>query len=105
MPVLFAACFGLGVGAAGPVFYSAAADLFQGRHFGSILGTITLGFSLGGAIGPPLAGFIHDKTHSYFFAFFIILGALISAAVLMWLIAPRKIAPVPARAAQHDGAI
>lgn len=101
MPVLFAACFGLGVGAAGAVFYSAAADLFQGRHFGSILGTITLGFSLGGAIGPPLAGFIHDKTNSYFFAFFLILGSLISAAVLMWLIAPRKITPVPARAAQH----
>jgi sugar phosphate permease len=101
MPVLFAVCFGLGVGAAGPVFYSAAADLFQGRHFGSILGTITLGFSLGGAIGPALAGFIHDKTNSYFFAFFIILGSLISAAVLMWLIAPRKITPVPARAVQH----
>jgi sugar phosphate permease len=101
MPVLFAVCFGLGVGAAGPVFFSAAADLFQGRHFGSILGTITLGFSLGGAIGPSLAGFIHDKTNSYFFAFFIILGSLISAALLMWLIAPRKIAPVPARAAQH----
>jgi len=83
------------------VFFSAAADLFQGRHFGSILGTITLGFSLGGAIGPTLAGYIYDKTNSYFFAFFIILGSLISAAVLMWLIAPRKTTPVPARAAQH----
>jgi sugar phosphate permease len=101
MPVLFAVCFGLGVGTAGPVFYSAAADLFHGRHFGSILGTITLGFSLGGAIGPPLAGFIHDKTHSYFFAFFIILGSLLASALLMWLVAPRKITPVPARAAHH----
>jgi sugar phosphate permease len=101
MPVLFAVCFGLGVGAAGPVFYSAAADLFQGAHFGSILGTITLGFSLGGAIGPPLAGFIHDKTNSYFFAFFIILGSLISAAALMWLTAPRKVTPVRATPSQH----
>jgi MFS family permease len=101
IPLLFAVCFGLGIGAAGSVFYSAAADLFQGRHFGSILGTITLGFSLGGAIGPSLAGFIHDKTNSYFLAFFIILGSLIAAAVLMWLVAPRKVAPVPAKAAQH----
>lgn len=101
MPMLFAVCFGLGVGAAGPVFYSAAADLFQGRHFGVILGTITFGFSIGGAIGPPLAGFIHDKTGSYFPAFFIILGSLVAAAVLMWLVAPRKVAPVLARAAQH----
>jgi MFS family permease len=101
MPVLFAVFFGLGIGAAGPVFYSAAADLFQGRHFGSILGTITLGFSLGGAIGPPLAGFIHDKTNSYFFAFLIILGSLVSAAVLMWLVAPRKTIPVLARVSRR----
>jgi sugar phosphate permease len=101
MPILFSVCFGLGVGAAGPVFYSAAADLFHGRHFGSILGTITLGFSVGGAVGPPLAGFIHDKTHSYSFAFFLILGALLASALLMWLVAPRKITPVPARAAHH----
>jgi len=60
-----------------------------------------LGFSLGGATGPPLAGFIHDTTNSYFFAFCIILGSLISAAVLMWLIAPRKVTPVPGRAAWH----
>ncbi len=98
MPILFAACFGLAVGVAGPVFYSAAADLFQGNHFGSILGTITLGFSIGGAIGPPLAGFIHDKTNSYFFAFLIMLLSLITAAVLMWVTAPGKLAPVPTKA-------
>ena len=96
MSLLFAVCFGLGVGAAGPVFFATAADLFQGRHFGSILGTITLGFALGGAVAPWLAGLIHDKTNSYFIAFFIILGSLIASAVLMWLIAPSKIRP-----AQH----
>jgi len=101
MPLLFAVCFGLGVGAAGPVFYSTAADLFQGRNFGSILGTITFGFSIAGATGPPLAGFIHDKTNSYFPAFCLILGSLIAAAVLMWLIAPGKITSVPATTAQH----
>jgi sugar phosphate permease len=100
-PLLFAICFGLGLGAAGPVFYSAAADLFHGKHFGSILGTITTGFALGGAIAPWLAGFIHEKTNSYFLAFFILLGSLIASAVLMWLIAPSKIRPVPLRQAQH----
>jgi predicted MFS family arabinose efflux permease len=83
------------------VFYSTAADLFQGRHFGSILGTITLGFSIAGATGPPLAGFIHDKTNSYFPAFFLILGSLIAAAVLMWLIAPGKITSAQAITAQR----
>jgi MFS family permease len=101
MPLLFAVCFGLGVGAAGPVFFTTAADLFQGRHFGSILGTIALGFSLGGAIAPWLAGFLHDITNSYFLTFFILLGSLITSAVLMWLTAPGKIRPIPFRQAQH----
>jgi len=91
----------LGIGAAGPVFYAVVADLFQGRHFGSIQGTVVLGFSLGGAIAPWLAGFLHDKTNSYFLTFFILMGSLIASAVLMWLIAPGKIRAVPSRPAQH----
>jgi len=101
MPLLFAVCLGLGIGAAGPVFYATVADLFQGRHFGSILGTITTGFALGGATAPWLAGYLHDITKSYFLAFFILLGSLIASAVLMWLVAPGKIRPVPATLAQR----
>jgi sugar phosphate permease len=101
MPLLFAVCFGLGIGAAGPVFFTTVADLFQGRHFGSILGIIVLGFALGGAIAPWLAGFLHDITNSYFLTFFILLGSLITSAVLMWLIAPDKIRPVSTRLTQH----
>lgn len=93
MPALFAACFGLGMGPLGPVLFATTADLFQGRHFGSILGTVIIGFSLGGAISPWLAGFLHDVTNSYLPSFFIILGSSIATAVLMWLIAPSKIRP------------
>lgn len=95
MPFLFAASFGLGIGATAPVFYTTVADLFHGKHFGSIQGTVVLGFSLGGAISPWLAGFLHDKTDSYFVTFLIVLGALVASAVAMWLIAPRKVRPVP----------
>lgn len=102
MPILFAVCFGLGLGPVGPVFFATAADLFQGRRFGSIFGAVIMGFSLGGAIAPWLAGFLHDITNSYFLTFFIISGSLIAAAALMWLIAPSKIRPVPARQAQHQ---
>ena len=98
MPILFAVCFGLGLGPTGPVLFATAADLFQGRHFGSILGTIVIGFSLGGAIAPWLAGFLHDITNSYFPTFFIMLGSLVATAVLMWLIALGKIRPVPRQA-------
>jgi len=94
MPFLFAIGFGLGVGAAVPVFFTTVADLFQGRSFGSIQGTVVLGFSLGGAIAPWLAGFLHDRMGSYFATFLILLGSLIASVVLMWLVAPRKIRPV-----------
>lgn len=94
---LYAVFFGLGIGTAAPVFFTTVADLFQGRHFGSIQGAVVLGFSLGGAIAPWLAGFLHDKTGSYFSTFLILLGSVLISILLMWLVAPRKIWPVPSQ--------
>ena len=94
---LHAVLFGLGIGTAAPVFFTTVADLFQGRHFGSIQGAVVLGFSLGGAIAPWLAGFLHDKTGTYFSTFLILLGSLLISLLLMWLVAPRKIRPVPSQ--------
>ncbi len=91
---LYAVFFGLGIGTAAPVFYTTVADLFQGKHFGSIQGAVVLGFSLGGAIAPWLAGFLHDRTGSYFSTFLILLSSLLICLLLMWLVAPRKIRPV-----------
>jgi len=91
---LYAVLFGLGIGTAAPVFFTTVADLFQGRHFGSIQGAVVLGFSLGGAIAPWLAGFLHDRTGSYFSTFLILLGSLLISLLLMLLVAPRKIRPV-----------
>jgi MFS family permease len=93
----YAVFFGLGIGTAAPVFFTTVADLFQGRHFGSIQGGVVLGFSLGGAIAPWLAGFLHDKTGSYFSTFLILLGSLLISLVLMRLVAPRKIRSVPSQ--------
>jgi len=97
MPFLFAGCFGLAFGPTIPVLLTTVADLFQGRHFGSIQGTIMVGLSLGGAISPWLAGFLHDKTGSYFVTFFLLVASLLVPAVLMWLLAPRKVRPVPGK--------
>jgi len=88
-------CFGLGLGTMTPVFYATVADLFQGKYLGAIQGVITLGFALGGAVSPWLAGFLYDRTASYFLAFLVSLGCLVASAVFMWLIAPRKLRPVP----------
>jgi MFS family permease len=91
----YAVFFGLGIGTAAPVFFTTVADLFQGRHFGSIQGGVVLGFSLGGAIAPWLAGFLYDKTGSYFSTFLILLVSLVISLVLMRIVAPRKIRPIP----------
>ena len=97
MPFLFAACFGLAFGPTIPVFLTTVADLFQGRHFGSIQGAMMVGLSLGGAISPWLAGFLHDKTGSYSITFFLLVGFLLVPALFMWLLAPRKVRPVPGK--------
>ena len=101
MPFLFAVAFGLGLGATGPVFSATVADLFSGKHFGSIQGAITLGFALGGAVSPWLAGFLHDRTGSYFTSFLIALFSLVASAVSMWLIAPSKTKPILSSGGQH----
>lgn len=94
MAFSFAVFFGLGIGAAGPVLHTTVADLFQGRYFGSIQGTIILGYALGGAISPWLAGFLHDRTGGYFTTLLIMVCSLMVSIVLMWLVAPAKIRPV-----------
>ncbi len=91
MPFLFAVSLGLGVGTAGPVFFATVADLFHGKHLGSIQGFIVLGFSLGGATSPWLAGFLHDRTGSYSVTFFVLMGSLIVSAALMGLVAPSRL--------------
>ncbi len=94
MSFMFALCFGLGLGVSVAVLFATVADLFQGSNFGSIQGTVILGFSLGGALAPWVAGFLHDRTNSYFTTFFILLGSFMISIVLMLFIAPRKIRPV-----------
>jgi MFS family permease len=67
------------------------AEIFEGPHFGSIFGTITVALIGGGAAGPWVAGFIHDATGSYRLAFVLIIGCCVVSAAAIWLAAPRKV--------------
>ncbi len=53
---LYAILFGLGFGARGPIVSAMMADMFSGKHFGSIYGFINIGNGIGGALGPWLGG-------------------------------------------------
>lgn len=76
--------------------------MFQGKHYGTIFGTLSLASIVGGAIGPGVAGALHDYTGSYVLAFWIAIGASIVSAVAMWLAAPRKVRAVAGRVPAVD---
>jgi sugar phosphate permease len=91
---LFAALFGLGLGAGAPVFFTTVADLFHGEYFGTIQGTVVMGCSLGGALSPWLAGMLHDQTGTYHATYLLLIGSMLICILLMRLAAPSRIRPV-----------
>ncbi len=94
MAYVFAVAFGAGMGMLPPVLFAAVADLFHGKSYGAIQGMVTLGFSVGGAISPWLAGYLHDITGSYDSTLIMLVGALAASGLLVALAAPRRISPV-----------
>lgn len=71
-----------------------AAEIFQGRHYGAILGTLMTAALIGGAAGPWAMGAVHDATGSYAPAFWLALGCSVLSAAAIWLAAPRKVRAV-----------
>ena len=73
------------------------AEVFEGPHFGSVFGTVTVALILGGAAGPWAAGAIHDATGSYRIAFELAIGCCVVSALAIWIAAPRNVRMVPGR--------
>lgn len=75
---LFAIIFGFGYGGLATLTSMVTAELFGLRSLGAIVGVVMFSFTLGGAIGPLLAGSIFDISGSYKPAF--LASAAVSAA-------------------------
>ena len=73
------------------------AEIFQGRQYGTIFGTLMLAAIAGGAAGPWLTGALYDATGSYALAFWIAIGCSALSAGAIWLAAPRKVRAVAGR--------
>ncbi len=73
------------------------AEIFQGRHYGTVFGTLMLAAIAGGAAGPWVAGALHDATGSYTLTFWIAIGCSTVSAGAIWLAAPRKVRAVAGR--------
>jgi MFS family permease len=76
------------------VLGAVAMELFEGKHFGSIYGTLTLASLGGGAAGPWITGVIHDRTESYALAFWIGVVLSLVSVVTIWLAGPRRVRAV-----------
>jgi MFS family permease len=73
------------------------AEIFHGRHYGTIFGTLMLASIVGGAAGPWVTGALYDATGSYTLAFSLAIGASAFSALAIWLAAPRKVRAVAGR--------
>jgi MFS family permease len=89
----------LGYGLA-TVYGAIPAELFQGKHFGTIFGTLSSASILGAACGPWLTGWIYDRVGSYTPAFWLAIGLCLISIACIWLAAPRKVRAVAGQVAR-----
>src|SRR2546422_11530085 len=69
-------------------------EIFEGRHYGAIFGTLMLAAIAGGAAGPWVTGALYDVTGGYTLAFWIAIVGSALSALAIWLAAPRKVRAV-----------
>jgi MFS family permease len=82
--------FGIGFGGGTTVRMSMVSEFFGTSSVGMILGLVTTAWSVGGIVGPILAGYIFDISHSYNIAF-LIGGILLTVGTIsgFFLMAPK----------------
>ena len=83
MLYVFATIFGFAYAGLTPPITAMVGDTFGIQHIGLIIGTLEIGWGLGAATGPALAGYIFDVSGSYFLAFLITMVAMLIATILV----------------------
>ncbi len=79
---LFTVIMGLGVGGGGVMESTVVAELFGMKTHGAILGVVSCIFTIGGAIGPFMAGYLFDVIGNYHLAFLISASLGVIALIL-----------------------
>jgi MFS family permease len=69
-------------------------EIFQGKSYGSIFGTIMIAALAGGAAGPWVTGVLHDFYGDYTLAFAIGIAVSALSAIAIWQASPGKIRAV-----------
>lgn len=94
MLYLFAAVFGIAYGGLATAHAPLIAWLFGIRNHGLIFGACFNGWTLGCAVGPIIAGYIYDMSHSYQAAFITCLAMTTIGLTLTFFLKPQSSAHV-----------
>ncbi|HUO64779.1 MAG TPA: MFS transporter [Terriglobales bacterium] len=82
---VYGALIGLGYSVTAALMPAIFTDVFRGRSFGTIFGTLQIATAIGGSTGPWLAGRVFDVTGSYALALYGVAGAAIAANAALWV--------------------
>jgi MFS family permease len=87
----YAITLGFGQGMTVPTIAASILDIFRGPRVGAIIGSVWFSFSVGGAIGPWLGGWIFEVNRSYLLAFILAMVLYAVGCAAIWGAAPRNI--------------
>ena len=89
---LFAVVFGFSYGGFAPPLSALMGDSFGTRHIGLIMGVVEIGWAVGGAVGPALAGYLFDITGNYILAFLLVgvIATLLAVVSTIFMRQPQR---------------
>jgi len=90
MLYFFAAIYGIAHGGIFTVLSPIVAELFGLRSHGAFFGIVVFSGTVGGAIGPVLAGLVFDATRSYHLIFLVLVGLSSVSLFLAFLLKPAR---------------
>lgn len=76
------------------VMAAVVVEIFEGKHYGSIFGTVMLAGLAGGAAGPWFTGVLHDWYGTYTVAFAVAIALSLVGCATIWLAAPGRVRAV-----------
>jgi MFS family permease len=92
--ILMQGLMGYGITA---IFGAIPAEIFEGKHYGSIFGVLMLIAISGGALGPWLTGALFDYSGNYIAAFWLAIGCSVFACITIYFASPGKVRAVAGR--------
>ena len=101
--ILFAIVFSLGQGGSGSAQSPLVAELFGLKSLGLLYGCLGVGFTIGGALGPFISGYLFDVTGSYQWAFLVAAAVGIIGMIITAFLKPLKRKSMPASRTQENG--